>query len=75
LASDAGFTDTPDLRLTRNISDSESEFPLYSTAEALQEPVPLLASAMLDEFAPTASVPLTKGELMVCSVVEYNWSA
>ena len=62
--SGADLPNMLDLRLTRKISESESELPLYSMGEALQELFPLQASAMQDELPPRASFPLTADVFM-----------
>jgi hypothetical protein len=59
-----------DLRLTRKISESESELPLYSMGEALQELISLQASAMQDKLSTGASFRLTGDVFMDWFAVE-----
>lgn len=63
-----------DLRLTRKISESESELPLYSMGEALQELISLQASAMQDELPSSAPFPSTDDVFMACLVIDQIWS-
>ena len=72
--SGADLPNMLDLRLTRKISVSESELPLYSMGEALQELISLQASAMQDELPSNGPFPSTDDVFMNCLVIGQIWS-